>query len=316
MRSIQATGILCALLSGGIGAGRRTGPSHRRRRLRRPWQRRWRRRSSRSPAPMTRSRSATGSPRRSRPCPAASAAPSTPSTLAREYAPFWTEPGSTAPAALAAALDARRRRRCRGAPTTSRRWPPLRAGRGRRRRREREVAAARAYLGFADDLAAGVLDAGLALCRHPGAPVAPGAGGAPGAARHRRRCLRCSPGFSPPTPTTRRLVAEKARLEALAPAPPGARRSPTARPCTRATTTRGSPRSAPGWRGSATSCRPARPPAATSTRAAGRGRGLPGATTASNADGVVGVADARRDQRAGRDPAGAGRRQPRAAALD
>ena len=80
---------------------------------------------------------------------------------ARGYAPFWTEPGSDRAAALAAALDAAPAqalpRRSDDIEALTSLFGPTAAPASDA---EREVAAARAYLGLADDVAAGVLAPG------------------------------------------------------------------------------------------------------------------------------------------------------------
>jgi murein L,D-transpeptidase YcbB/YkuD len=146
---------------------------------------------------------------------------------ARGYAPFWTEPGSPAAADLAAALDAAP---AQGLPRRSKDIEALQQHVGAAPAPDgvttvatdgaatgpapREVAATRAYLGFADDLSAGILTpssiypdaqirphrvaAGEALARLGTAPVA-----------------EALASFQPADPDYGRLVAEKARLEAL-----------------------------------------------------------------------------------------------------
>ena len=251
---------------------------------------------------------------------AASATRSTPSTPPATYAPFWTEPGSAPSRAISS-----RRSASAGAQALPRR-PLRRDGAGRRLRRRLDRRAGRARGAgdarptsrFAGDLSAGIVDPVVARprvhraqarARRPRPRCSP--------ASTPRRSPRCCAASSPATPTTAGMVAEKARLEGLAGRETGGRRSPTARRCTPARPTRASPSCAPGSPGSAIS--PASGEAVdadfdpTRCKAAverfQRDYGLDRRRRRRHGD-------ARRDQRAGRDPARPGHRQSRADALD
>jgi murein L,D-transpeptidase YcbB/YkuD len=134
---------------------------------------------------------------------------------ARDYAPFWTEAGSDRADALVAALGASG---AQGLPRD--RYRPeelalLLDPAGTASPAEREVAATAAYLDFAGDLSAGILVPGKVdadISRRPKRPAAAvllaplGHQSVPAALAS----------FEPADPDYRQLVAEKARLEALA----------------------------------------------------------------------------------------------------
>ena len=132
----------------------------------------------------------------------------------RDYAPFWTEPGSDAGGG--AGRGARRERgagaaagalRDRGSGGAARRD---RSG----RRGGREVAASRAYLRFAGDLSAGVLDPGAVVEEITRKPARP-APAALLAALEAQPVAAALQGFEPQDPDYARLMAEKARLEII-----------------------------------------------------------------------------------------------------
>jgi murein L,D-transpeptidase YcbB/YkuD len=134
---------------------------------------------------------------------------------ARDYAPFWTEPGSDRAEALIAALEASG---AQGLPSA--RYDPaaltaLFDAPGDAEAATREIAASRASLRFAGDLGAGILDPSAVnenITRNPARP-------SPAALMAR---LGSGPldavlaDLAPASPDYARLVAEKARLEALA----------------------------------------------------------------------------------------------------
>ncbi|MFO1140788.1 MAG: L,D-transpeptidase family protein [Amaricoccus sp.] len=134
---------------------------------------------------------------------------------ARDYAPFWAEPGSDRPAALAAALVAAPAQalplRSDDIEALTRVFGPTAAPAGDA---EREVAATRAYLGLADDMAAGVLAPGSL---YPDIQVRPShpAPAALMALLDKAPLPDVLAGLQPADPDYARLVAEKARLEAL-----------------------------------------------------------------------------------------------------
>ena len=134
---------------------------------------------------------------------------------ARGYAPFWTEPGSARPDELVAALeaaDAQGLPRSRYAPDALALMFDTPGDQGAAA--AREVAAMGAYLGLATDLSVGIVDpSGIS----PEISVNP----TPPAASVLLAALADAPvpealhAFEPASPDYARLVAEKARLEAL-----------------------------------------------------------------------------------------------------
>ena len=146
--------------------------------------------------------------------PAAEAAAIDAFFAARSYAPFWTEPGSAAPADLATALDAAP---AQGLPRRSDDIEALQQLFGATATdspARREVAATRAYIAYAGDISGGVLNPSSL---YPDLQVRPHRP-APGAMLGK---LGTAPvaevlaSFQPADPDYGRLVAEKARLEAL-----------------------------------------------------------------------------------------------------
>ena len=134
----------------------------------------------------------------------------------RDYAPFWTESGSDRAAALGAALDDAGAQalpvRSDAIATLTRLFGPSPDAADAA---EREVAATRAYLGFARDVSRGVVAPGSVYPEIQDRPAAQ-----PPAALLAR--LNGGPlpdvlaGLQPADPDYARLVAEKARLELLA----------------------------------------------------------------------------------------------------
>ena len=133
---------------------------------------------------------------------------------ARDYAPFWAEPGSDRAAELAAALEE--------APAQA-----LPAGRydveglilafeptSAATPAAREVAATRAYLRFAGDLAAGVLTPSSVNPDIARDPVRPASSDLL-SRLYTRPLPEVLRGFEPADPDYPRLVAEKAKLEAM-----------------------------------------------------------------------------------------------------
>ena len=211
----------------------------------------------------------------------------------------------------------RRRRRCRAARYGAEDFAAPPAAQDPAALAAREVAATRAYLRFATDLSKGVLTPSAVVEDITRKPARAGARPRCSPRSRRRRWPEALQGFEPQDPDYRRLMAEKARLEAHGRSRrlgPGGRRGADAASGRRAA--RGWPSCGRGWRGSATSRRRPRWPAP------GFDDGLTQAVAqfqrdyGLNDDGVVGRDDARGDERADRDAAGAGGGQPRADALD
>ena len=245
--------------------------------------------------------------RRARGLPAADAAAIDDFYAGRDYAPFWTEPGSDRAAAdLAAALDASAgagaaaaRRRHRGARrSSSARTPPTPAA-----VRPRGGGDAAPTSRFARDLTAGVLVPSPVIAdirsASRAAPRPAALLGALDTAPVAEVLAGFAAGRSRLWPADRREGAARGAGPDRA---PGGRTVPdgaTLHPGETEPAGRGAARR--GWRGSAISCRPPRSPGSDfdptlqdAVEAFQRDYGL-------NDDGVVGAHDARRDQRAGRD---------------
>jgi len=128
---------------------------------------------------------------------------------ARDYAPFWTEPGSPRASQLLDALAA-----AGDQALPAGRYDAEGLGLGAAETGpDREVALTRAYLGFAGDVSAGVIEPSVVddeITRRPARPPAPVLL-APLATEPVADALA---GLEPADPDYRRLIAEKRRLEA------------------------------------------------------------------------------------------------------